>query len=487
MPIGSLLLGQNSFEKKLFTENPEFSFFVDNGLRNVSEFSMEDVNQYFINDFGFGKRSSCFLNNNSDLINNVYLIVKLPSLPEMSNYGNMNFKWKWVENIGHAIIKNIDIEIGNNIVQSFSGTYIDIYQKLRYDGKRKIDKLIGNTDELTTFTVSKDSYKLYIPIPFWFTIDYGNSLPIIKFDVNKVKINVEFENFEEVIVYGPTNYIEIYESDVLFKEHSKIFQKGTGAIGEFFKFDPILKRIYYNPLNSKTFQKNRKTFVQNILKEEESMLIVNEENTLMYNPLNDCESIEVNISGDFNNIISAYMQISYIFIGENEQKHIKESKNLQYLIQQTTQYEYKDIVSRKQNIVINGKNPCYEISWVCVTQEDIKFKKKFQYSNMVLNNTIFMNGFDILSKRSSDYCRVLTLYENYPSIKNYSIYTYSFSKYPNDYQPSGSVNLSKIDKFYINLELDKSVDIDKKVNLYLFVNTYNIATINKSSILKILF
>ena len=54
--------------------DPSVIKFIKSIYKKISDFSIEDINQYFVNDYGFSKRSSCILHNNADLINIVYFV-----------------------------------------------------------------------------------------------------------------------------------------------------------------------------------------------------------------------------------------------------------------------------------------------------------------------------------------------------------------------------------------------------------------------------
>ena len=486
MPVGNLMINKKSFENELITDNPQFSYFSST-IANTSDFSMEDTTQYFLNGFGFGKKSCCYLHNNSDLINNVYLVVNLPSLPTLERYENIGFAWRWVENVGHAVVKNIDVEIGNKVVQSFNGTYLDVFHKLRKTRSKSIDHMIGNVDSLRMYTSRKEAYKLYVPIPFWFTREYGNSFPIGKTGVKKVKINVDFSNLGDVLSYGPTHYIDIDESEVLFDKYETIYQKGTGAMGEFFFFDSSLKRMYYNPLSSVSFSENNSSFIDNIFtKKERSLFITNGDDTLMYSPVSIPVETNLDIQGNYN-IVSSYLLVSYIYLSSEEQEFMSKQEKLKYIIQQTNIVEYKDVESRKQDFSINSKNPCYEMIWVCVSSENVGLKKYFEYSSSPVSTSVFFNSYDIVSKRRSDYLTSVSRFENYSCMENENINVHSFSLSPLEYQPSGSINLDKIEKISVKMEFDSRVNPSNKLNVYFFVNTYNVLSISTDKNAETLF
>lgn len=481
MPLGHLLINNRSLETKLFTKDPEFTYFKSI-YKKIANFSIEDINQYFINDYGFSKRSSCILHNNGDLINIVYLVVTLPNIPNLNEYNLNGTAFKWIDNIGEKLIKSIEIEINNTIIQKLSGYYIHIYNRLHTSKGKNIDKIIGNVKELIEFSNFKKEYKLYIPIPFWFTESVGNSLPINKFDINKVKINIELENIENLIIYGPLFFITIKEDNVNFKKYEYIYQSKTAVKGQFFYFDKITKRLYYNLLSENNFHAFQNSTYENLLNIKSSYFITNENKDIYYTPLENFTKIENSFNINYITLNDAYFQIRYIYLDEKEQKIMKSNKKLEYIIKQYKYLTFNNIDSIKNNFNITGENCVFNLLWVCILQNDIKNKEFFKFSNNIINSSLSINSFDIYSKRNNEFIRLVNNFFEYNIDKMYNINSYVFSNEIEKYQPSGSLNLSKIEKCNLFIEFSKNISIENKINLYIIISNYNILTIEDNKI-----
>jgi hypothetical protein len=61
----------------------------------------------------FGRKVSCTVSRNGDLIHKVYLQVDLPAV---STTGHADEEFQWVEFIGHALIDEVSIEIGGQTI-----------------------------------------------------------------------------------------------------------------------------------------------------------------------------------------------------------------------------------------------------------------------------------------------------------------------------------------------------------------------------------
>jgi hypothetical protein len=63
----------------------------------------------------FGKRVTCTISRNGDLIHRVYLQVELPSWTP-SNSTGAALKG-WCDYVGHALIRNVEVEVGGQRIK----------------------------------------------------------------------------------------------------------------------------------------------------------------------------------------------------------------------------------------------------------------------------------------------------------------------------------------------------------------------------------
>ena len=57
------------------------------------------------------------------------------------------------------------------------------------------------------------------------------------------------------------------------------------------------------------------------------------------------------------------------------------------------------------------------------------------------------------------------------------IYNYSFCLNPLEYQPSGSINFSKIDDSYLQITLNSAIDYQNPCQIFLYSLQYNVFNI----------
>jgi hypothetical protein len=81
--------------------------------RRHTNFALESIEQTFNGTVDFGRKVSCTVSRNGDLIHKVYLQVDLPAI---ATTGGSSPTVQWVNNIGHAMIDEVSIEIGGQTI-----------------------------------------------------------------------------------------------------------------------------------------------------------------------------------------------------------------------------------------------------------------------------------------------------------------------------------------------------------------------------------
>ncbi|ADO18633.1 putative capsid protein 2 [Acanthamoeba castellanii mimivirus] len=112
-----------------------------------------------------------------------------------------NYKFAWVEELGHAIIDYVDIKIGNQVIDKHTGDWFIIFNKLftKIYQIENYNKMIGNVKELTIFDDKiKKSYKLIIPFQFWFCRNTGLALPLIALRYHEVMFTIKLKELSKV-------------------------------------------------------------------------------------------------------------------------------------------------------------------------------------------------------------------------------------------------------------------------------------------------
>jgi len=106
---------------------PQFSFFSSVYYRHTA-FSLESIPINFNNTVNFGKKVSCIIPKVGDLIYDIFIEIKLNNIPSSIH---------WIDYIGHKLLKNISIEIGGKLIDSFDGEWMYIWNELTQEHTKK--------------------------------------------------------------------------------------------------------------------------------------------------------------------------------------------------------------------------------------------------------------------------------------------------------------------------------------------------------------
>ena len=195
------------------TGNPQITFFKV-VYRRHTNFSMEAIEQTFNGQADFGRKVTCTISRNGDLIHRVYLQVTLPAVTCQGG-SSCSYCFRWANYIGHVLIRSVEVEIGGQRIDRHYGDWLNIWNELTQEpGKQAgYDNMVGNTVALTgTGLNSTEATTLYVPLQFWFCRNPGLALPLIALQYHEVKINLEFRQKEETYV-STSNVLECGGSD----------------------------------------------------------------------------------------------------------------------------------------------------------------------------------------------------------------------------------------------------------------------------------
>ncbi len=181
------------------TANPQVTFFKV-VYRRHTNFAMEAIEQVFNGSATWGKRVTATISRNGDLIHRVYLQV---TLPRVECGGSTSSCFRWVNYVGHALIKSVEVEIGGQRIDKHYGDWLNIWNELTQEPGHQVgyDNMVGNTAALTGSGLNiTEATTLYIPLQFWFCRNPGLALPLIALQYHEVKIIIEFRQKQDCYV-----------------------------------------------------------------------------------------------------------------------------------------------------------------------------------------------------------------------------------------------------------------------------------------------
>ena len=496
---GRIQIGAYGGEDKVLTGNPQITYFKS-VYRRHTNFSIESVKQQFSGNPTFGEDVIAKIKG-GDLLYKVYLEHDAV-IQHSTSSSDADTNIHHVERYGDSLIRECKLEIGGQTIDTQHALWSRIYSDLTQfnpsgyfggdfnvsgaaSGNGTLHQLItGNGYGLSTTAfnnpkhhfgvgtstvngfsyVASDIYgggggkitipKIFIPLNFWFCRNPGLALPLIGLQYHEVILKLSFEKLENL-------FRTISDSDPTYDRN------------------PTLNKV----------------------------------------------------SDNFT------LWCDYVFLDKDERRRMSETSH-EYLIEQV-QRNVDTLDSSSQSIELNFKNPVKEIIWVVqhitptgVGGRNQKFvgnsgpvragqgfgdptSSPVSIDHMVGNWSLKMNGLDRFPERDSKYFTNTQVWQHHTGFGGLptfgfdaveqasdssnpvecgydSIAVYSFALNPEDHQPSGSCNFSRVDEVTLvgsSLQIPRHfgnnphtlTDIggtnSKNVRISIFAVSYNILRI----------
>jgi len=434
------------------TGNPQITFFKV-VYRRHTNFAMESIQQTFNGSAGFGNTVYCQISRNGDLINRTYLEVALPKLTSYK-YGDATTP-KYVNYIGLRLLKSITLEIGGQQIDKHYSDWLYIWNELSLPGgKRDGYRFMVGADSDVTSGVeneSPDTYEntntnLYIPLEFWFCRNIGLALPLIALQYHEVKIKIEFETLNNCVY--------------------KLNSTTTVPIGS------------STPTPTAAETADQTTLAASL---------------------------------------KCAIWVDYIFLDTDERRRFAQLSH-EYLIEQLQFTGQETLNSGNNRIKLNFNHPCKELIWVAKTNNSTNVNQWYNYTlpstnvaptgattfsyptsfadgsdysilgnpysinrsgytsnlnigivpstpNPFASCLLQLNGNDRFDHRVGTYFNFVQPYQHHTNIpENKGINVYSFAIKPEEHQPSGTLNMSRIDTAVLSVE--SSFTATQNINIY---------------------
>jgi hypothetical protein len=483
----------NTYNKKYLINN----FIIDEKIFNSPDVSKYDFINFRIVDIDIIKivinyKLSSF-NTSIDLINklkndlnnfknNTYKLDKF-IFQNIQNFSKLhknypNYKFAWVNKIGHQLIKNLTLEIGGQLIDRHNNDWFNIWNELSLNTELEpiYDKMIGNVDQLIKYDYSnKNSYTLYIPLQFWFNKYISASFPLIFLRYGEIRFELELNDITKLIrSNAPSGYdydtaIQLIDISLLVDyifldtdERTKFSQSTQEYLIE------VVQNYNYTDINSSSI--TLESYFINSIKE--IYWVAQSDNNLL---LNFNSTYDLGIIYKINNIVKTgdnyiiqKIQLllgNHIFnIGDIVEIFNSENYNNQYKIVSVdlttiTIYSkfYKNeidcfikLIQSNNNLDINNFNPFINTTY--------NFEQYNRFVNYDQTYTNFVQPYQYHNKTPAN-----------------GINSYSFAINPEEYQPSGTANMSNYKYKSFEFKFDqKMIDFILNNNDTLTIKTYSL-------------
>lgn len=292
--------------------------------------------------------------------------------------------WGWCRKTGHALIKEVRVEIGGQLIDRHYGGWMDVWSQLSMSAEKANGYATMINEGATDYALQgkvDEQVTLYVPLQFWFCTNPGLSLPLIALQYHEVKINFDFRELRELM--------HIKHTDEDDKEWSKMGNVGRPG------------QLQESDLPGGTLE--------------------------------------------------ADLLVDYIYLDTEERKRFAMMTH-EYLI---TQLQFTGIEAwnaENGRFRLNFNHPIKELVWTVTPDYAVEmFNEHFKYEDtatdrsLIENVKLQLNGHERFSERESSYFTLVQPFQHHTNVPMDAIHVYSFALKPEDIQPSGTCNFSRID------------------------------------------
>jgi len=464
----------NVYTKKINSNiNFDIVYMFEFSLKTEYQFS----NYSILKNNEFKDKLKIFLINyreNTTLYNN-QLFNELTKIKNIIDTEKIDYyRFSWLPKIGLRLIDNIEISIGGQVIDRLNSNMLNIWYELTISHNQinTFNNIIGNIPKLNTYnTNKKDSYSLYIPLPFWFSKYKGISLPALALRYHDIQVNLKLKELTDCCMIET---IENKLSDnININEHIKILNVSL-----------YIDYVYIE-------QEERKKFGRNSLE-----YLIDQH---QYLPVNNINSININQLLYFVNPIKELLWTCQTKVWDRYE-FVKIYK-FQYITNLTNDkikliIGEKHLIKKDDNIrIYNSKyyNNIYKV--INIDETSITINSDFirdDYGYVEIINTIFSeNTIDTLSitfnslvrvsEREGMYYNLIQPWKHHKNIPSPGIYLFSFAINPEDYQPSGSCNMGLLDanQAFISINPIFFEYMEKNVSINFYARSINILKITE--------
>lgn len=375
--------------------NPHITFWKILYKRHTN-FAMEAFRVNFTGSPVYGQRLVAVVNRNADLIHKTYVEVVLPDTAGAAGDTDDIF-WSagGYRRLGYLLLQQVEVEIGGQIIDRHYGEWLYIWETLTadYDTAWKIDQMVGGPysgSTTSSITCGGRPPVLYIPLQFWFCRNPGLSLPLIALQYHEVRFNITLNDAINLVKANAAN------------TSANTISKAAAAL-------PAIKDMA--------------------------------------------------------------LYIDYIYLDVDERRRFAQDSH-EYLIDQLQFEGQQQITTGTARLDLTLNHPVKELIWVF--QDERKMDcgssvsvaagntQPFSYDDIVNRCRLQINGQDRFDERYGDYFWKVQPYQHHTSggtgafqldydptvgvtdVPKY-INVYSFALRPEEHQPSGTCNFSRID------------------------------------------
>jgi hypothetical protein len=482
------------------TGKPQISFWKVTYRRHTN-FAVESIEQTFNGQADFGRRVTCVIARNGDLAYRTYLQVTLPEIGQsLANNAQGDVYARWLDYVGEHMISQVEVEIGGQRMDRQYGDWMHIWNQLtctseHYD--RGYAAMVGNTTQLTyvvhpefenvdgpcnTANVPTQvcaprnalpETTLYVPLTFWFCRNPGLALPLIALQYHEVRVNVDLRPIDECL----------WAMSSLDDTATKVTRAYSQSL--------VAASLYvdYAFLDTDERRKMAQQPHEYLIEQlqftgDES--IGSSSNKLRLNLNHPCKELVWVVQPDANVDYCKSLEPGEPLAALFGAQPFNYTDALDVLPNTLTAFSGKSVASAGQFIddsantfvddsaEVTGNNSSVSDAGAFVLAETA-LNLHCWGQNPVVTAKLQLNGQDRFSEREGSYFDLVQPFQHHTRTPDTGINVYSFALRPEEHQPCGTCNFSRIDNATLQLIVSNAtVNGTNTAKVRVYVTNYNI-------------
>ena len=456
------------------TGNSQITFFK-NLYRRHTNYSCESVEQTFqSNSTDYGNKLVAVISRNGDLLHRLWLEVEVPAEVDGVAY---------VSKLGHALIKSAEVEIGGQRIDKIYGRFTHLWHKVSCKAEKEAgyELMSGNDgpegDMLASGDIGEER-KLYIPINFWFSKgSAGAALPLIALQYHEVRVSIELESIENLVrqrtvhavaavpattgTYSINEITDPSDGSTLVPAQADIPFDITGAIEAVTGVDVAAATLDSTATTMMKMVSAPKLF-------------------------SDFFYLDTDERRRFSQMSHEYLIEQLQFTGSEQTTTLSESDVTPFSTRLNFNHPTKAIYwttektgaeGTHSNPFYNGKADLEPADMKRMVQEGT-FGNKCHDNSPIAEVQLQLNGHERFSVRDGSYFHLVQPYQHHTRVP-YDHWSgmYSFCLSPEEHQPSGALNFSRIDNASLKLKFKAAESANTARTVYVYALSYNVLRI----------
>jgi hypothetical protein len=489
------------------TGNAQITFFKV-VYRRHTNFATESIEQNVQGTANFGRKLTVEVQRSGDLVTKMYFRTELPALTASGTN-----KVAWVQRVGHALINSVELQVGGTTVDKHYGDWLNVWYELarNWAHDRGYDRMIGNTAELTTLASSQKAQTLWVPLQFSCCRNDGLALPVIALQYHDIKLQIELNALDKLVNHTGTSLSgALTNSSSLSLGSTSVFvdyvyldneeRKRFAQASHEYLFEQLQQSVESVPGKTGKFRLNLNHPVKELVWVNRSSKFTTGSQFLAYNPRNpDLARVEatkrfvlratnstaaVSAGGAFVTALTGTIKTDVFdkinaisTTGMAASATTADIDSVVILGRLLTIEEMSKTMSdwSKDGLTSTGVGDGLAANDVTV-RDWCNFGINLDGSgNPTQSAKLELNGHERFTQREGDYFNYVQPWQCHTNCPCDGVNVYSFALNPEEHQPSGTCNMSRIDNANLTVTYpDNYIASGVTSDLIVFAVNYNV-------------